>query len=71
MEPYYGDSSHPQCSATEGHTCARPSGRRCVEAGCDETAGTRWGPMWCPDHDAQRLDRVCTQLRGLTGAVDA
>ena len=45
------DQSHPNC--TEGHVCQEPSGRTCL--GCDEPAGTIWGPYWCPEHDKERL----------------
>ena len=48
--------SHPNC--TDGHQCQQPSGRTCVEAECDKPAGTLWGPMWCPEHDKARLDRI-------------
>lgn len=56
-------SAHPNCD--NGHVCQRPSGRKCVEQGCNENAGTLWGPMWCPDHDRERLDRVSRQLAAL------
>lgn len=59
---YYGETAHPECSPTEGHTCQEPSGKDCVESGCQEEAGTRWGPHWCPDHDALRIDRVSRQF---------
>lgn len=49
--------SHPQCWTEDHyeHTCQVPSGRRCID--CGEPAGTRWGPLWCPDCDVVRLDR--------------
>lgn len=55
--------SHPNCIDT--HVCSVPSGRICIEDGCDEPAGTLWGPMWCPEHDEQRLDRINADLRDL------
>ena len=51
-----GEMSHDQCA--NGHICQQPSNRICVEVGCDEQAGTIWGPLWCPDHDKERLDRI-------------
>lgn len=66
---YFGEHSHPGCSPEGGHTCAEPSGRTCTETGCDQPAGTRWGPYWCPDHDAQRLDRITTQMSALSGKL--
>lgn len=56
--------SHPRC-ADELHTCQKPSGRRCIEKGCDEPAGTNWGPLWCPRHDKERLERISAQLEAL------
>jgi hypothetical protein len=58
--------SHPNCS-TE-NTCQQPSGRVCIERGCGEEAGTLWGPLWCPDHDRERLDRISLSLDGLAAA---
>lgn len=52
--------SHAMCN--DGHKCQRPSGRVCIEGGCRESAGTLWGPYWCPDHDRMRLDRVSKDL---------
>lgn len=57
--------SHPKCQTAAGHVCAEPSGRVCIEAGCDKAAGTLWGPLWCPDHDAERLDRISASLEAL------
>lgn len=50
--------SHPNCERPNRHICQKPSGRTCIEAGCDRSAGTLWGPLWCPEHDAERLDRI-------------
>jgi hypothetical protein len=55
--------AHPDC-LTE-HVCAVPSGKSCVEPGCDAPAGTKWGPYWCPPHDQERLARVSDQLHGV------
>ena len=57
--------SHPKCwTGTEyRHTCHEPSGRPCVD--CGKPAGTPWGPMWCPECDVIRLDRVSGQLAAL------
>lgn len=57
--------SHPDCRGPRGHVCQQPSGRTCIEVGCDAPAGTRWGPYWCPDHDADRLDRIDASLNAL------
>ena len=59
------DRSHPNCHSPEGHTCQAPSGRTCIERGCDTAAGTHWGPMWCPEHDMERLDRITASLESI------
>lgn len=53
-------SSHQEC--TNGHICQDPSGLICAKPGCDEKAGTWWGPYWCPEHDKERLDRISDSL---------
>lgn len=57
--------SHPRCRRPHGHTCQQSSGRTCIERGCDEVAGTLWGPLWCPEHDAERLDNVSRGMESL------
>lgn len=56
-------SAHPKC--IDGHICQEPSGQPCIEQGCDEPAGTLWGPLWCPDHDSERLDRISAQFAAI------
>lgn len=66
--------SHPRCwdGTTYHHTaCLKPSGRTCIEVGCDEPAGTRWGPYWCPAHDVARLDRVGASLQSIADDLAA
>lgn len=67
--------AHPACwiSGAQGapgyvHQCHIPSGRTCIEPDCPLPAGTPWGPYWCPDHDAARLNRVSVGLRRAFGA---
>jgi len=59
------DKAHPQCHSDIGHVCQEPSGRVCVERGCDSEAGTWWGPYWCPPHDAARLDGISASLESI------
>jgi hypothetical protein len=61
--------SHPNCKGPE-HVCHKPSGRPCLEPGCNKPAGTLWGPMWCPEHDRERLDRIDTQLSDLVASFN-
>jgi len=55
--------AHPNC--TDGHVCQDYSGHPCIEPGCPEDAGTLWGPLWCPDHDRERLDRIGAQFEAI------
>ena len=43
--------------------------RACLTAGCEEPAGTPWGPLWCADHDDERIHRISTQLADLRRGV--
>ena len=60
-------ASHKLCAEAGKHICQRPSGQSCVEPGCDRPAGTWWGPLWCPEHDEERLDRISRQLAEIKG----
>lgn len=64
--------SHPKCWTGDGYVhdaCRKPSGYVCDASGCVEEAGTLWGPLWCPVHDVERLDRVSEGLGGLAEAL--
>lgn len=61
------DHAHPKCD--NGHVCQEPSGRTCVEVECNEAAGTLWGPLWCPDHDRERLDRISASFAAIIGGA--
>lgn len=57
--------SHRQCREAGRHICHQASGRRCIEDGCENAAGTLWGPLWCPEHDVERLDRITASLEDI------
>lgn len=63
--------SHPNCARPDGHTCQEPSGLTCIEGGCDKPAGTCWGPYWCPEHDAERLDRISSGFAAIAAEIGA
>lgn len=44
------------------------SGRPCVVTGCDKPAGTAWGPHWCQQHNAERLNRIRSSLEKLAAS---
>ena len=51
-------------SADQRRRYADPT-KKCVEKGCREPAGTPWGPLWCADHDDERINRISRNLRGI------
>lgn len=55
MEPA-ANPDHPHNSA-EYH-----SGKPCRAKGCQNPAGTWWGPSWCQQHNAERLARIGADL---------
>lgn len=60
--------AHPNCQGPEGHVCQAPSGRPCYEDGCEEPAGTLWGPNWCTVHDQARIELIGHQMLDLQSA---
>lgn len=64
------DRAHPDCWAGDryAHKCQKPSGRTCYERGCEQPAGTLWGPYWCPDCDVVRLDRITASLLSIAAS---
>lgn len=42
------------------------SGLPCIEKGCEEPAGTAWGPYWCFKHNVERLRRIDAGLRAMS-----
>lgn len=43
----------------------KPRRQECVEIGCSDAAGTRWGPHWCGAHCQERRERISRQLEEL------
>jgi hypothetical protein len=38
------------------------TGKKCIEPGCNEPAGTAWSPYWCVKHNIERMDRIGRQM---------
>jgi hypothetical protein len=53
----YEDTSNP------GNSPAHHTGKRCIEDGCGNPAGTAWSPLWCQACNANRMRRIETSLR--------
>jgi len=34
------------------------TGKFCIEQGCDRPAGTAWSPLWCFEHNVERIRRI-------------
>jgi hypothetical protein len=60
-----GGYNDPEC---EGNSAKYHTGKRCIESGCNEPAGTAWGPYWCVKHNVERLNRVSTEIAQLRAA---
>lgn len=52
----YEDPKDPM-NGPEYHT-----GKKCIERGCTNPAGTGWSRFWCQPCNAKRLKRVSTTL---------
>ena len=57
MTAAYCDPNNP------GNGAQHHTGEPCIEPGCDEPAGTAWGPWWCFGHNVERLDRIDAALQ--------
>ena len=57
-------------TADERRSYADPN-TQCVERGCTEPAGTPWGPLWCANHDDERIHRITRQMDGIVDTLHA
>lgn len=46
------------------------TGKTCIEPGCNEPAGTAWGPHWCWRHNAERLDRISAGFKAIAAKFE-
>ena len=56
--------------AHEGNSSRHHTGKRCIERGCDEPAGTAWSPLWCFKHNVERMRRINAAFDRMRGAVN-
>lgn len=59
MQPYEDPNN-------KGNSSKYHTGKPCIEPGCNEPAGTAWGPYWCQKHNAERLNRISEQLEKIS-----
>lgn len=61
----------------EGNSAKYHTGEPCITGGCCNPAGTWWSPLWCMEHNAERLKRITAGINDaiaramLPAAVDA
>ena len=50
---------HPYQDPTDkGNSAKYHTGKPCVEAGCNNAAGTAWSPYWCFECNVKRIDGI-------------
>lgn len=52
----FEDPSH------EGNSAKYHTGKQCVTKGCTAPAGTWWSPLWCFDHNVERVKNITASL---------
>lgn len=43
------------------------TGKPCVEKGCENPAGTAWSPLWCFEHNVERLGKLTEAFELIKG----
>lgn len=51
------EDPHDPLNSDKYHT-----GKKCIEKGCQNLAGTHWSKYWCQPCNAQRLTRITNNL---------
>ena len=41
------------------------TGKKCIESGCSNPAGTAWSPHWCFECNVKRMKRISLSLRNI------
>lgn len=47
----------------EGNSSSYHTGKQCIEENCNNPAGTAWSPIWCFEHNVERIRRITKQLK--------
>ena len=55
----YNDRNDP------GNGAKYRTGKKCIEEGCDNPAGTAWSPYWCVECNIKRIDRIDARFAAL------
>lgn len=55
----YEDPNH------EGNSDKHHTGKECIEPGCSKPAGTWWSPLWCFEHNVERMNRIDRSLKDI------
>jgi hypothetical protein len=59
----FEDPGHPG-NGPQYHT-----GKPCIEPGCNRPAGTWWSPIWCFEHNVQRIKGIDGQFEKVRAAL--
>jgi hypothetical protein len=54
--PGYDDRDDP------GNSSEYWTGKKCIESGCNNPAGTKWSPYWCFECNVKRIKRIDSQF---------
>lgn len=46
----------------EGNSAKYHTGKQCVTKGCKAPAGTWWSPLWCFEHNVERVKKITASL---------
>lgn len=66
MEEQLPDYKNPH---SYGNSSVYWTGKKCIEKGCTENAGTNWSPYWCWKHNAERMDRIDSSLNDIAKTI--
>jgi len=54
----------------EGNSAKYHTGKLCIEAGCNNPAGTAWSPYWCFEHNVKRIKHIGDQLAKIKQSME-